>query len=178
MELNSKLSEADFREFNKMTRSKMYWFAELLAPFLILWFLWDPIVINLLSANPNWEGDGIAFAILVCGSLAYLLYRKQSFKQALAKVNARTQRVILNDEDLEWQGTNGAGGFLKWSRFQGWREGQQVILLEKNGAGFYVLPLTNSSEIERQSVRKLLQNHITYIPPRNKLTTFPARAKP
>lgn len=163
MELNSTLGESDYREFIKMSSMGKQWLvADILALFMAMWILWDPICINLLSPRPNWRGDALAFIILVIGSLCYLWSKKLRWKQEMKQLNDQIYRFIVNDAGVEWQGPNGARQFLLWSRFQSWRKGRRVLLLEKNGAGNFILPLTDLSGVERQEIRSLVQSHIPY----------------
>ncbi len=160
LEFTSQLTEAEFREFEKITRSIIFLLGHLIASILWLGMFWAFIGTDLISTHSHWGRDVIVFGILVGGYLWYLTDLKNTWTQRLARVNASMNRFILTDEGVEWHGSSGKTGLLPWSGFHGWREGRQVMVLEGSTIKFVILPVINLSEFERQSIRQFLQSHV------------------
>lgn len=160
MTFTEKLSEPDLKEVQKMIGRGAYNFRV---------FIYGPALLVLFSVGyirrSNWTMvETLVVVYSVC--LLYALYsRRQAFSQRLAKMNAmRPDRVTLTSDGVQGEGPNGAASFLPWKSFKSWREGKRVILLERTeGKQIHILPVGQLSEMDRISVRQLLQSHITSV---------------
>lgn len=166
MEFTGKLTEEDISEVQKLGRSKMYWPKVLArnwyATALVLLVIWGTIAGVVGHNKVNWHAIGMVWLILA-GLFVWTFYRvKRSRARALARLDATLpNQVILTDDGVKMDGTNGATSFLPWDTFNGFREGQRVFLLNRakvNSA--VVLPTLRLSENERRSLRDFLRSRI------------------
>lgn len=167
MQISGKLTEADLNDVRKTTRSKTYWLKFLLANWygtaLLIMVVWATISGLLGQIKPNWRAVGWIWAV-IGGIVLWAVYntnraRSREFKQLNATL---PDQVSLTSEGLKWDGPNGATGFLPWRNFKGWREGRRVVLVDqREGNRFVMLPLAQLPEIERLPIRQFLQSHIS-----------------
>ncbi len=166
MQFGGKLTEADLNDVRKMTRSKVYWLrfvtANLYRSAIILVLLWATISGFAGQTKPNWGHVAIIWAAM-CGLVLWAIYRtKRKRERELADLNAALpDRINVTNDGVKLDGPNGATGSMPWASFKGWREGQRVVLLDqRQGNRFVILPVANLSEIERLSIRQNLQSQI------------------
>lgn len=160
MTFTEKLTDADLKDVQRMIGRRAYNFkAYIYAPALLVLFS----LRYLRQSSPNWTMVA-ALVGIYCVSLLYSLYsRQQASSKQLEKINAmRPDRVSLTNDGWQAEGPHGASSFLPWSSFKTWREGKRVILLERTeGKQVHILPAGQLSEMDRLSVRQLLQSHVT-----------------
>lgn len=165
MQFNGKLDEADLDDVRRIVRSKMYWPKLLAANWYALTILciilWATIEGLLGMLHPNWRLVGWMWVVLL-GLFAWGFYRT---KKARAKQFSQLETTLpdwidLGDDGVKINGPNGAVAFNPWSNFKGLREGKRVMLLDRQKGGFVMLPVTQLSEMERQSIRELFQLHV------------------
>ena len=166
MQLQGKITEADLKEAQKMSVSKMYWPKLLLANWyglaLILALMWATISGFFGSTNPNWRDIAIMWAVAV-GIVLWALYStKREIAREFTQLNATLpDHLSLTTEGLKIDGPNGASAFLPWRTFKGWREGRRVVLIHQSqGNSAVILPVAQLSEVERLSLRQYLQSYI------------------
>jgi hypothetical protein len=167
LQFKGKLTDMDLNEVGRMTRSKMYWVKFFVANWygcaLIAIVIWATISGLLGQIKPNWRAVALLWLIVVA-MVSWVVYRtKRSRAKQLARLNATLPDYIsLTTDGVKLDGPDGATSLLPWRNFKGWREGKQVILIEQNGEHrFVMLPLGESSESDRQSVRQFLQSNIS-----------------
>lgn len=166
MRFTGKLTATDLDDVGTVTRSKMYW-PKLLAAnwYGILLFL--AAILATISGllgwiKPNWKAVAIVWAV-IAAITGWTVYRtKRARARELTQLNASLpDHITLTIEGVEWDGPNGATGFLPWRNFKGWREGKRVILVDQSaGNRFVMLPVAQLPGIDLQSVRQFLQSQI------------------
>jgi hypothetical protein len=169
MQFQGKITEADLKDAQKMSVSKMYWPKLLLANWygtaLILGLIWATISGLLGQTKPNWRAVAMIW-VVVAGIVLWVVYRaKRSQARELTELNATLpDQVILTNAGVKCDGPNGATGFLPWRTFKGWREGRRVVLIDQSqGNSVVILPVAQLSEVERLSLRQYLQSQIPAI---------------
>jgi len=166
MQFTRKLTEADMRDVRRMTRAKTYWlFMSFWGVIMVFMTLraWN-ITTKVLARTPSaWQ-----MAMVVWGATAaiilYAYYNQGRVRsRQLMQMNAtRPDEMELVNEGLKCDGPNGATALIPWRNFKGWREGRQVMLVERaEGNRFFILPVAQLSELERTSIRQFLQSHIS-----------------
>lgn len=167
MQISGKLTEADLNDVRKTTRSKTYWLKLLLGNWygiaLLLIVVWATISGLLGQTNPNWRAVALIWALLA-GIVLWAVYRtKRARAREFKQLNATLpDQVSLTNDGVKWDGPNGATGFLPWRNFKGWRQGRRVVLVdEREGNRFVILPVAQLSEVERLPIRQLLRSHIS-----------------
>lgn len=167
MQFQGKITEADLNDVRKMTVSKMYWPRLLLANWyglaLILAILWATISGLLGKTNPNWRAVFLIW-VVVGAIVIWSIHRtKQAQSRELAELNATLpDQIEVTDGGVKWDGPNGRTGFVPWGTFKGWREGKRVMLIdERQGNRFVMLPVSQLSEAERGPIRNTLQVHVS-----------------
>ncbi len=161
MEFTSKLTEAQFSEFQRMARLKKYWVYFFTAFICGPVYIWQSVSILLRSPTPtNW----CIFVLSYAGVISLLLFalndQKRRWAEQLAELNAKRDRFIFTEEGVKSETFEGATKLIPWRSFKDWREGQQVILLNTLSSGTFILPITNLSEMEREPVRQFLEAHV------------------
>lgn len=165
MQFTRKLTEADMRDVRKMTRAKTYWLTMSLwgAAMVYMTVRGWTVTANILARAPSeWQ-----MATAVWGGTAavilYALYNQSRTRsRQLVQMNAtRPDEMELTNEGLKCDGPNGATAMVPWRNFKGWKEGRQVMLVERTeGNRFFILPVAQLSEMERMTIRQFLQSHI------------------
>lgn len=160
MEFTSRLTDAEFSDFNSITRPIAYRLSYLVPQ--ILWFLMFFVFIgaDLFSRKHNWERDAYIFLIFAGGYAGYLIALREMETKRLDGLNGSLDRFKLTDSGVEWRGPSGKSGLIRWDSFYNSREGCHVIVLEGTATKFVVLPVTNLSEDERRPIQQFLQSHI------------------
>ncbi len=164
MRLAGKLSEEDLKDVRKLTRSKWYWPRLLLASWSSLAILGITLFVSIdglvHGTQVHWKGIGIVWAI-IGGSYGWAYYRSKRTmaKEFVALEASLPDWIMLENDGLRFDGPNGATAFQPWSNYKGWREEGRVILLDRaEGRGFTMLPVAAISEVERQSLRTMLNS--------------------
>ena len=167
MQFSGKLTEADLNDVRKMNLSRMYWPKLLLANWygtaLIGFLIWATISGLLGQTKPNWRFVAVVWVVFA-GIVLWVAYRtKRAQARELTQLNSMLpDQINLTAEGVKLDGPNGASAFLPWQRFRGWREGRRVVLVDqRQGNRFVMLPVPQLSEIERLSIRQFLQSHIS-----------------
>ena len=85
--------------------------------------------------------------------------------EELERLNAmRPHHIDLTNEGVYYDGFNGLETLVPWTKFNGWREGPQVVLLERTaGNQFVILPVSHLPEVERTLIRHLLESSIGHL---------------
>jgi MFS family permease len=167
MQFQGKITEADLNDVRTMNLSKIYWPRLLLANWyglaLILAILWATISGLLGKTNPNWRAVFLIW-VLVGAIVIWSIYRtKREQSRELAELNATLpDQIEVTNAGVKWEGPNGRTGFVPCDNFKGWREGKRVMLVdERQGNRFVMLPISQLSEAERVPIRNSLQSHIS-----------------
>jgi hypothetical protein len=166
MQFQGKITEADLKDAQKMSVSKMYWPKLLLANWygiaLIVALIWATLSRLLGWTNPNWRNIATIWAVVVGIALWVFYSTKRTTAREFTQLNATLpDHLSLTTEGLKLDGPNGASAFLPWRTFKGWREGKRVVLIEQSqGNSAIILPVSQLSELERLSLRQYLQSHI------------------
>jgi hypothetical protein len=169
MQFQGKITEADLKDAQKMSVSKMYWPKLLLVNWygiaLVLALIWATFSGLLGRTNPNWRIIAIMWAVAVGITLWVLYSTKRNIAKEFTQLNATLPDYMsLTNEGLKIDGPNGASAFLPWRTFKGWREGGRVVLIHQSqGNSVVILPVAQLSETERLSLRQYLQSHIPAI---------------
>src|ERR1700676_1703492 len=106
MQFQGNITEADLKEAQKISVSKMYWPKLLLANWyglsLILALIWATISGLLGWTNPNWRNIAIIWAVAV-GIALWVLYRtKRTTAREFAQLNATLpDHLSLTTEGLK-----------------------------------------------------------------------------
>jgi hypothetical protein len=165
MKFGGKLTQPDLKDVQKIVRSKMYWPKLLLANWygllLTCVVLWATVSGFMGYTKPNWRAVALIWLVLA-GIFAWAIYRtKRGTVRALTQVNAiLPDWVTLNNDGIQCDGPNGAKAFQPWRTFKQWREGRRVVLLEQSNGQRVILHVADLSEIERHTLRQLLQSCI------------------
>jgi hypothetical protein len=166
MQFQGKITEADLKEVQKISVSKMYWPKLLLKNWyglaLVLALIWATFSGLLGWTNPNWRNIAIIWAVAIGITLWVVYSTKRTIAREFTRLNATLpDQLSLTTEGLKIDGPNGASAFLPWRTFKGWREGRRVVLIDQSqGNSFVILPVAQLSELERLSLRQHLQSHI------------------
>jgi len=166
MRITGQIVEQDLKDAGKLTRSKWYWAKFLLKNWygiaLISIVLWATVAGLIGSANPNWKGLGVAWVVISVIVIGSLYRTRNANAHNLAMLNANfPDSITIASDGLRFDGPNGATGFQTWKTFSRWREGQRVIVLYRSvGGGFFILPLTGISDVERRSLLGMLASNI------------------
>lgn len=166
MQFTGKLTQLDVREVQKIARSKWYWPKFLLSNWygiaLLAAITWGTIAGLLGQIKPNWPAFGIIWAVIAV-IFGWSFYRtKRGQTKGLTELNATLpDRISLTNEGVKSDGPNGATSFLPWTSFEGWREGQRVLLIDQTGTKrFVILPITGLPDLDRQQLRGFLRSQI------------------
>jgi hypothetical protein len=124
--------------------------------------LWVTVAGLLGTTHPNWSGMGILWAVLL-GVFAWSFYSvKKTMAKELSELNTTLPDwITVVGDGIQQNGPSGATAFQPWNNFKGWREGERVMLLEMEGSAFMILPLSELSDVERQSIRQSILSHIS-----------------
>ena len=167
--LTGKVTEADMNELRRMVRSKMYWPKFLLANWygiaLLAIVLWATIAGAAGATKPNWKAVGIIW--LVLGVIfAWSFYRaRTTSRREFSRLNAGlADWITIANEGITFDGPNGAKSFQPWGSFRSWRPGQRVFLVDRSQDGFVILPVADLSDVQRQSLRQLLDCQFPTLP--------------
>jgi hypothetical protein len=165
MTLSGKLSLEDLADVRRMNQSKWYWpqfvFANWYGLVITSIIIWATIDSFSHPANVNWKGIGILW-VVVALIVAWAIYSvNRDNKKEFAQLNTSLpDRITLASDGLTIDGPAGAKGFQPWANFKGWREGKRVVLIDLLRGGFNILPMGGLSEVERQSIRGILESHV------------------
>ena len=168
LQFRGKITEADRKDVGNVIRKKSYW-VKLVLGNLYGFCLLAAIVVATIAAlvsngdtKPNWAGIGVIW--LVLGAiLAWLIQStKRKLARELVRLNAALPDWInVGDDGVKFEGPNGAKAFHPWSSFTRFREGRRVMVLDQyDGKQVVMLPVSDLSEVERQTIRQYLQSHI------------------
>jgi hypothetical protein len=170
IQFTSKLTDADMRDVRRITRARAYW------PVMLLWAVgmiymtvrgWT-LTAGILARTPSeWPTATVAWggaaAVILWGYYSHFRTRSRQLSQMNTE---RPDQMDLTDEGLKCEGPNGATALIPWRNFKGWKEGRQVMLVERaEGNRFFILPVAQLSEMERMSIRQFLQSHIPPVRP-------------
>lgn len=161
IEFTSRLTEAEFGEYKRMTRTLMYWLGHLIAN--ILWFSMFGVFIggDLFSKKPHLGRDAYIFILFAGGYVAYLFSLRETEKKRLDGLNGSLEHFNLTEHGVKWHAPSGKEGLLPWDSFYGWTEGKQVIVLNNSAIKFVVLPITKLPPSDRRSIQQFLSVHIS-----------------
>ncbi len=164
-QLSGKLSEADLNDVRRMLRSKMYW-PKLLAKnwyglLLLGVVLWATVAAAVGATHPNWGGIG-AIWLVMAGIVVWAFYSsRKSIQKESARLNGTLpDRVTLDQSGVRLDLPAGATAFHPWQSFDRWREGERVILLDKQDGTFLMLSVADVPALERESIRQFLRSSI------------------
>lgn len=99
---------------------------------------------------------------MIFGIVTWAFY---SSKRAVVKETARLsatlpERMTLDQTGVKLELPAGVNAFHPWHSFNRWREGERVILLDKQDGTFLMLSVAELSALERQSIRQFLSGSI------------------
>src|SRR5258706_13603017 len=111
MQFQGKITEADLKDAQKMSASKMYWPKLLLANWyglaLILALIWATISGLFGRTNPNWRNITIMWAVAVGIALWVLYSTKRTIAREFTQLNATLpEHLNLTTEGLKIDGPN------------------------------------------------------------------------
>lgn len=95
----------------------------------------------------------------------YWLRRRDRRKatEMLAAINPL--KLTFTADGIHTQEKSGATNFVPWSNFDGFREGQTVILLRETGKSQYrVIPKDTVSMMTVERIRSAVRSHLPEIP--------------
>lgn len=166
MQFNGKLTEADLTDVQKMTRSKTFWVRFFLANWyavgLVLAILWATISGIIGQIKPNWGAMSLMWAV-IAGIVLWSFHNSKGMQaRELKQLNAALpDQISLTNDGVKLDGPDGATGFLPWRNFKGWREGQQVMLVDQCQENRVLkLPVAQLSDTQRLPIRQFLQSRI------------------
>jgi hypothetical protein len=158
MTISSTLTQAEWNDYRKLIRPNSYWVY--LGCFLIFaWLAVRKAIAIMQTSNPTYLAILWLPPIAIVGWAYYA--RRKAWMGILAQRNKRPEQFDLIETGIRWEWPDGANGFMPWENFKRWREGKQVILLERYNGQAVILPVTKLSEFERQSARQLIRSHLT-----------------
>lgn len=166
MQFSGKLNEAEVKEALRFVRPKGYaWRMALtnirlvIYAILVVVFLWASVAQH-RHIPPAIIATRLALLVAV-GAYSYFRYRKGS-REAVATLDRSLPDTLqLASDGVRLHGPNGAEGFQPWMNYTGFREGQHVVLLQRKDKGLYnVLPVSEASPAERESLRGLLSSYL------------------
>ena len=161
------MTESELDDVRKLVRSKWYWPKLLTANFygllLFLGILYATVEALLGHTHPNWNALGIIW-IVIAGIIAWAFYRA---KRSRAKESAHLNSTLPDWVKFETGGVhlelpNGAKAFHPWRNVKGYREGKSVVLIDLDGGTFIMVPVTELSEPERDSIRQFLNSQFPH----------------
>jgi hypothetical protein len=99
---------------------------------------------------------------VIAGIIAWSFYSaKRSSAKEFSQLNATLPDSLnIDSTGVRLELPGGATAFHPWSTFKGWREGQRVIILDKQDRTFVMVPVGGISGIERESIRQFLRANI------------------
>jgi hypothetical protein len=165
LQLKGKVSEEELDDVRRVARSKWYW------PKLVManWYglavlciaLWGSIAGLLGLIHPNWSAIALLWLIvfLFFGFALYSVKRRR-VKEFQQLNSTLPDWISIAENGVNLNGPNGATGSWPWNNFKGWREGSRVVLLDLQSGAFVILPVTDLSDVERQSLSRIMQLHI------------------
>jgi YcxB-like protein len=165
MQIKGKLTEADVNDAQRLVRSKTYWLklaaANWYGLLLLGAILWATVAGVAGASHPNWTGLAGVW-VVIAGIVAWSLYRtKRTTAKEMAALDAeRPDWIGLEHPGVTLHGPKGATAFQPWNSFTRWREGKRVLLLEMQAGRFIIVSVAELPEIERQSIRQLLDLYI------------------
>jgi hypothetical protein len=123
--------------------------------------LWASIAGLLGGLHPNWSAIGLIWLIIL-GLFGWSFYsvKRQRAKEFQQLNLTLPDWVNVAEDGVRLNGPNGATGSWPWNNFKGWREGSRVVLLDLQSGAFVILPVTDLSDVERQSLLHFVQLHI------------------
>lgn len=167
MQLRGKLTQPEFDDVLKLARTRMYWPKVIMRSFYGI-VLVVAVLVGTFSGlqsgiKPHWGTIGTVWAG-VAGTIAWVFFRnKRARRQQFSKLNLTLpDQIALADDGVKSDGPDGATSLLPWRSFKGWREGKKVILVDRaQGKNFVILPTAEMHEVERETLRRYLQSHIS-----------------
>lgn len=145
----------------RLARSKTYWLkiasANWYGILLLCAVAWGTVAGLTGDTHPNWAGIAVIWLVLIA-LFAWGFYRtKRAMHKQFIQANAALPDsiTILND-GIRLDGPNEATSFRPWSNFTQCREGKRVMLLQTRYGGALILPVSELSEMQRESIRQVL----------------------
>ncbi len=166
MQFQGRLNEAEVREATRFVRPKGYetrmmWTYTRLALYalVVLWILFASVIKH--QHIPRAVLYTRIAILLIIGGLAYYRYNRGT-REAVATLDASLpDLLLLESAGVRMRGPGTAEGFQPWSSYTGFRQGEHVILLQRQEAGLYqVLPISSMSPDERAKLRGMLEGYI------------------
>jgi hypothetical protein len=164
-QFSGKLTEADLNDVRRMLRSKMYW-PKLLAKnwygvLLLGAVLWATVAAATGATHPNWDGIALIW-LVIAGIVAWAFYSsRKSIQKESARLNGTLPDTVIFDQNgIRLELPAGAKAYHPWQSFDHWREGERVILLDKQDGTFIMLSVAEIPAPERESVRQFLRGSI------------------
>ncbi len=166
MQFRGKLNEVEVKEATRFIRPKGYGARMALSYLRLIVYAGIVVAILFLSlvrhANipPQVLYTRIGILVLL-GGLSFYRYRRGS-REAVAKLDASLPNSLtLAAEGVSLDGPNGAQGFQPWISYNGYQEGEHVVVLERKEKGLYnVLPVSSLGTNEREALRGMLASYL------------------
>jgi hypothetical protein len=164
--VSGKISREELKDAEAIVRSKFYWprivFTNWYGFALVLLLLWATILQIVRMDTTHVLGLSLMW-VVVAAIFGWTVYRtrRKSERDYLSVEKSLPDFVTIARDGLHFDGPDGASAFSPWSHYKRWREGRQVIVLDRaSGGGVTILAVSRLAATEGEAVRRLLRRYL------------------